>query len=32
MAMNVQTPGPDWRPRFFNWLAVVVLLSLGVLM
>lgn len=29
--MSFQNEVPDWRPKLLNWLAVVVLLSLGVL-
>jgi hypothetical protein len=28
----VRTDVPGWPPRLINWLAVVVLLSLGVLL
>jgi hypothetical protein len=30
--MSTNTEVPSWPPRLFNWLAVLVLLSLGVLM
>jgi hypothetical protein len=30
--MSLHTDVPGWPPRFFDWLAVIVLLSLGVLL
>jgi hypothetical protein len=30
--MNILTDAPNWLPKLCNWLAVVVLLSLGVLL
>lgn len=30
--MIILTDAPNWLPRLFNWLAVVVLLSLGLLL
>jgi hypothetical protein len=30
--MTAHTDVPGWPPRLFNWLAVLVLLSLGVLL
>ena len=31
-AMNIEVEAPLWLPRLVNWLAVLVLLSLGVLL
>lgn len=31
-AMTLLIEAPNWLPRLINWLAVVVLLSLGVLL
>jgi|HubBroStandDraft_5_1064220.scaffolds.fasta_scaffold11523_3 hypothetical protein len=30
--MTIEIEAPNWLPRLINWLAVVVLLSLGVLL
>jgi len=30
--MTIEIEAPNWLPRFINWLAVLVLLSLGVLL
>jgi hypothetical protein len=31
-AMTILIDAPNWLPKIFNWLAVVVLLSLGLLL
>ena len=31
-AMTILIEAPNWLPKLLNWLAVVVLLSLGVLL
>lgn len=30
--MTIQIEAPNWLPKLINWLAILVLLSLGVLL